>query len=432
MTRKYFKKIIIISSFMILLVNLRIVYNFEESFFNNNFNLFKYFNSYHIKIDDLKINENYLFKKPDNINIELALSALKGIKYDNDNKNIIEGKKNIEISKWNKLTKKDFFNENKEEENLIKGMPEPYYIYNITDNIKNTKFYFNNNNIENMEIIYKGKYIPKIYNNIFLIFAISFMYLFCIKILLQGYINGKNTAKKFISKISTLFTFFIILKIMLSLIPPFLCASLCIIVTFYFFSISMNPCENFFFLKNSKIKKEPIGWILIVFSQSILIGNFIYHLLFNVKVLNMLISHVHYYFLLHFICFVVLLLIASLIFFFMISNIFSAKKAQNFVFSFTSSYLIVSCYTYFYNLFILRFLNNTNIVQIEPIMFFSYTPKFVFNKQNMVALLILFMMTIMSLVLPKWLKQSNPLSKKIKQTDKKITNKYDVFLNYFS
>ncbi|CRG99332.1 conserved Plasmodium protein, unknown function [Plasmodium relictum] len=422
---------IIILSLITFLFNLRSVYNLEESFFNNNFNISNYFTGYHVKIDDLKISESYLFKQPGNINIELALSALKGIDYENQHKNIMEDKKKVEINHWNKITKKDFFNKNKEE-NLIKGMPEPFSINNITDNIRNIKFYFNNDNLENMEIIYKGKYIPKIYNNIFLIFVISFMYLFCIKILFQGYVNGKNIAKNFIPKISTLFTFFVILKIMLLVIPPFLCASLSIIVTFYFYSISMNPCENFYFLKNSKIKKEPIGWILIVYSQSVLIGNIIYHLLFTPKVLKLLIMYIQNYFLLYLTCLVVLLLIASLIFFLMISSIFPAKKAQNFVFSFTSSYLIVSCYTYFYNFFILKFLNDTNIFQIEPIMFFSYTPKFVFNKQNIIALLMLLIMTILSLVLPKWLRQSNPLGKKKKNTDKATENKHDIFFNYFS
>ncbi|SBT87777.1 conserved Plasmodium protein, unknown function [Plasmodium malariae] len=446
MARNYYQNVAVITCLIILLCEIYSGYNIDELFFNNNLRSFNFFKDSHVRISELKINEGYLFKPSKNINIELALSALNGIEFEKENeyrnKKEFSNNSHIEIKEWNKITKNDFFlNKNLgEKEDITKGIPEPYHISNIRDSINNSiRFYFTPSDKAEygMEIIYKGTYIPQIYDNIFLILVLSFMYLFSIKTVCQGYIKGKHVAKEYIPKISTLFTFFVILKSLLVLFPAILSSFVCLILTFYFFSISMNPCANIYFLENTKIKKEPIGWVLIVYSESLLIGNILYHFICSSKVLVYLVRHIKNDLLVHLICILVLLLIASFIFFLMICNIFPAKKAQNFVFSFTSSYLIISCYTYFYNLFALRFLNHTNIFQIEPVMFFSYFPKFAFNKQNIFALFVLLIMTFVSIIWPKLLKIINNAlatkKKKKKNTHrKKTTNKYDVILNYFT
>ncbi|SCO59610.1 conserved Plasmodium protein, unknown function [Plasmodium berghei] len=447
------KKLII--SIIILILRISLFSCAEHLFFNNNFNFFNFSENNHAKVNELNIDTKYLYQGLRNINIYLALSALNGITKEkindisqwngyktrnNDETNI----SNVVVTEWKQLNKKSFFLKNNNisnNDNLIKGMPNPYFINSLTEDINNINLYFNiRNDIKYGEIIYKGTYIPHIYNNIFLIFLISYMYWFCIKILFNGYIKGKYVAKEYILKISTLFIFFVILKISLIFLPAILSCIVCLILTFYFYSISMSPCKDIFYLfESTRIKKEPIGWIIIVYAESILIGNVIYNFLCPPKIIIIFIRYIQNDFLVKIICLTIILFISFLIFFLMISNIFPAKKAQNFVFSFTSSYLIVSCFAYFWNIFLLRFLNNTNIFQIEPIMFFSYTPKFVFNRQNMFALFMIFAMSILSIIFPriKKLKQNIfDMKENIYDSDidigKASKNRYNIILNYFT
>ncbi|SCQ16111.1 conserved Plasmodium protein, unknown function [Plasmodium ovale] len=406
----------------------------EDLFFKGNFSPFHFFKDNHVKINDLKINTEYLFQPCEKINVELALSALNGINAENQmdssgvkndnfqNRGDDEKGVHMEMKEWKQMSKEDFFKKNIRDEDLIKGLPDPYRISNISDSVKSIQFYFSNMDDKNTrEIIYRGTYIPEIYNNVFFILSISFMYIFCMKMLFQGYIKGKNVAKEYIPRISTLFIFFVLLKILLPFFPAILCSFVCLIWTLYFYSISMSPCEQInFVFHNSKIKKEPIGWVLIVYAQSLLIGNILYHFLCTPNVLVLLMRCVQNDMFVRILCLLFLLFIASIIFFLMISNIFSAKKAQNFVFSFTSTYLIVSSVSYFYNLFVLRFLNDSRIIiQIEPIMFFSYVPKFVFNKQNVLALFFLCILTTLSILLPKLEKMKRNLFGQKKKKKKK-------------
>ncbi|SCM20147.1 conserved Plasmodium protein, unknown function [Plasmodium chabaudi adami] len=447
------KKLII--SIIILIFRISLFSCAGQLFFNNNFNFLNFSKNNHVKINELNIDTKYLYQGLRSVNIDLALSALNGVTKENINdyshwngyKNRNNDETNISnvvVKEWKQLNKKSFFLKNNNISNnddLIKGMPKPYYINSLTEDINNINLYFNtNNDTKYGDIIYKGTYIPYIYNNIFLVFLISYMYIFCIKILFKGYIKGKYVAKEYILKISTLFMFFVILKISLIFLPAILSCIICLIFTFYFYSISMSPCKDIlYFFESTKIKKEPIGWIIIVYAESILIGNVIYNLLCTPQIIIIFIRYIQYDFLVKIICLTILLFISFLIFFLMISNIFPAKKAQNFVFSFTSSYLIVSCFTYFWNIFLLRILNNTNIFQIEPIMFFSYAPKFVFNKQNMFALFVIFAMSLFSIILPR-LKQikQNIFDMKDDMYDSDIDvgkaskNRYNIILNYFT
>ncbi|EWC88699.1 hypothetical protein PFNF54_02543 [Plasmodium falciparum NF54] len=273
------------------------VYGMDSLFSFNNmlpmYNILK--GKHHVSMSDLKISESYLFKEPKNINIDLALLALKGMDRENRNmfdyksKNNDDNNKNVERILWNKMNKDDFIYSKLEvDDKLIKGLPDILNINNIRHDIKRNMLTYLNNyryDNENMEIIFKGENkIPYIYNNILFILLIFFMYLFCIRILYDGYRIGKLVAKDFIPKISTLFMFFVLLKSTLLLFPPVLCVLLCIFLTFYFYTISMNSCQDIYFLDFGKIKKEPIGWIFIVFSHSILLGNIIYHLLFRPSV----------------------------------------------------------------------------------------------------------------------------------------------------
>lgn len=65
-------------------------------------------------MSDLNISESYLFKEPKNINIDLALLALKGMDRENRNmfdyksKNNDDNNKNVERILWNKMNKDDF------------------------------------------------------------------------------------------------------------------------------------------------------------------------------------------------------------------------------------------------------------------------------------------------------------------------------------
>ncbi|VWU49142.1 conserved membrane protein, unknown function [Hepatocystis sp. ex Piliocolobus tephrosceles] len=465
MNRMLFKNRLITICVLFLLFKINVVYNIEELFFNNDLNLFNSFLDNHVKIEDLKINSGYLFKPPENVNIDLALSALNGSAKNEVEQNTVNEKTNrgiynsdnyttgdnnnnnnnnnfdFEIKEWKMLTKDDFyyFKNNTKNEDLIKGLPESYSINNINENMENLKFYFNDISKNYVrEIIYNRNYIPDIYNNIFYIFLIIFMYCFGFNILVQGYLNKKQVAKNYIPKVSTLLIFFLLLKILIQILPVMLCCIICLILTFYFHSISMESCSNlFYFLKRSKISKEPIGWIIIVYAESLLIGNIIYHFLLTPNLLKLLmIKYIKNYILLNITCLLILICISSLIYCLMIGNIFTPKIAQDFVFSFISSYLILSFITYCYNLFVFRILNYTHyIFQIEPIMFFSNFPKFVFNLENITALVILFLMISLSFALPKLSKIYFNLSKKKKKRRKHIektaSNKYDILLGYF-
>ncbi|SOV78850.1 conserved Plasmodium membrane protein, unknown function [Plasmodium reichenowi] len=430
------------------------VYGMDSLFSFNNmlpmYNILK--GSHHVSMSDLKISRSYLFKEPKNINIDLALSALKGIDRENRNtfdyksKNNDDNNTNVERILWNKMNKDDFIYSKLEidDDKLIKGLPDILNINNIRNDIKRNMLTYLNNyryDNENMEIISKGENkIPYIYNNILLILLIFFMYLFCIRILYDGYRVGKLVAKDFIPKISTLFMFFVLLKSTLLLFPPVLCVLLCIFLTFYFYTISMNSCQDIYFLDFGRIKKEPIGWIFIVFSHSILLGNIIYHLLFRPSVFIYLHNWIENYLIEHIFCVIILIVISIFIFFLMISNIFPATKLQNFVFSFTSSYFLLSFCSYVYNLFVLLMYDKTkrfNIIQIEPYMFFSSTSIFSFNFPNSFILLCLFLMTFLPFIIPKHKlgkKKRGGEKMKKKKNDLKEPNyrAYDMILNYFS
>ncbi|ETW55060.1 hypothetical protein PFUGPA_02882 [Plasmodium falciparum Palo Alto/Uganda] len=429
------------------------VYGMDSLFSFNNmlpmYNILK--GKHHVCMSDLKISESYLFKEPKNINIDLALLALKGMDRENRNmfdyksKNNDDNNKNVERILWNKMNKDDFIYSKLEvDDKLIKGLPDILNINNIRHDIKRNMLTYLNNyryDNENMEIIFKGENkIPYIYNNILFILLIFFMYLFCIRILYDGYRIGKLVAKDFIPKISTLFMFFVLLKSTLLLFPPVLCVLLCIFLTFYFYTISMNSCQDIYFLDFGKIKKEPIGWIFIVFSHSILLGNIIYHLLFRPSVFIYLHNLIENYFIEHILCVIILIVMSIFIFFLMISNIFPATKLQNFVFSFTSSYFLLSFCSYLYNLFVFLMYDKTkrfNIIQIEPYMFFSSTSIFSFNFPNSFILLCLFFMTCLPFIIPKHkLGKKKRGGKKMKQkkNDLKEPNyrPYDMIFNYFS
>ncbi|GAW80187.1 hypothetical protein, conserved [Plasmodium gonderi] len=463
MTRLCSLETVVITCLILLLNKISSVLNLEDVFFNGNFsvNLSNIFSENHVKINDLKISTAYLFDLPPPLDLDLALSALKGVRSIGVRNSNVESKTRgsdrgrddgfmedeitIEVEnsyvgehiQWNKVSKQNFFKMEMQKEDVMKGMPMPYEINNIADAIKEINFYFNQrrNGIYE-EIVYNGTHIPDIYTNVFIIIVISFMYLFCFKTICEGYTRGKNAAKNYIPKASTLFFFFLILKNVLSYFPAILSSIVCLIITFYFYSISMNPCEQIYFLKNSTIKKEPIGWVLIVFAESIIIGNILYHFFCTPHMLLILLRYIPSELLVRFICFLILLLIGYTIFLLMISNLISAKKAQNFVFSFTSSYLIVSSCTYFYNLLVLRVLKYTNIFQIEPIMFFSYAPKFVFNIQNYIALLTIFILTALSIYIPKFIKiKKDGLRHEKRNKEDSSTgghNRYDIILSSFS
>ncbi|SPJ10197.1 conserved Plasmodium membrane protein, unknown function [Plasmodium sp. DRC-Itaito] len=428
------------------------VYNLDSLFFfNNTLPMYSILKGNHVIMSDLKISRSYLFKEPENINIDLALSALKGIDRENRNthdyksKNNNDNNINVERIEWNKMNKNDFiYSELDIDDKLIKGLPDILNINNIRNDIKRNMLTYLNNyryDNENMEIIFKGENkIPYIYNNILLILLIFFMYIFCVRILYDGYRKGKMVAKDFIPKISTLFMFFVLLKSTLLLFPPVLCVLLCIFLTFYFYTISMNSCQDIYFLDIEKIKKEPIGWIFIVFSQSILLGNIIYHILFRPSVFILLHNLIANYFIEQILCVIILIVMSICIFFLMISNIFPATKLQNFVFSFTSSYFLLSFCSYIYNLFFLLMYDKRrmfNIIQIEPYMFFSSTSIFSFNFLNCFILLCLFFMTFLPFIISKHkLGKKKRGGKKIKQKKNELKEPnykaYDMILNYFS
>ncbi|SOV14024.1 conserved Plasmodium membrane protein, unknown function [Plasmodium gaboni] len=440
-----------IITFIFFLSSICNVYNMDSLFFNNKLYMYNILKGNHIHMNDLNISRSYLFKEPENINIDLALSALKGIDIENGNRLDYKNKNNndyninVERIEWNKMNKKDFIYSIDDVDNeLIKGLPDIYNINNIQKDIKKNMLKYINNyryDIEDMEIISKGENkIPYIYNNILLILLIFFMYIFCIRILYDGYRKGKMVAKDFISKISTLFIFFVLLKSTLLLFPPVLCVLLCMFLTFYFYNISMNACEDIYFLNIEKIRKEPIGWVFIVFSQSILLGNIIYHLLFRPSVFILLHKIIGNYFIEHILCVLILIVISICIFFLMISNIFSATKLQNFVFTFTSSYFLLSFCSYIYNLLLFLIYHKRkifNIIQIEPYIFFSSTSIFSFNLPNCFILLCLFFMTFIPLIRPKMKLHKNKRGakkKNQKKNDYKEPNykAYDIILNYFT
>ncbi|SOV76234.1 conserved Plasmodium membrane protein, unknown function [Plasmodium sp. gorilla clade G3] len=447
----YLRRTLVGTITVLLWFNICKVYNMDSLFFNNNLPMYNILKGNHVSMSDLKISRSYLYKEPGYINIDLALSALKGI--DRENRNTLDYKIknnndyniNVERIKWNKMNKNDFiYSKLDVDDGLIKGLPEIFDINNIRKDIKKNMLTYLNNyryDNENMEIISKGEYkIPYIYNNILLILLIFFMYIFCIRILYDGYRKGKMVAKDFISKISTLFMFFVLLKSTLFLFPPVLCVLLCIFLTFYFYTISMNACKDIYFLDFGKIKKEPIGWIFIVFSQSILLGNIIYHLLFRPSVFILLHKLIGNYFIEHILCIIILIVMSICIFFLMISNIFPATKSQNFVFSFTSSYFLLSFCSYIYNLLIILMYDKTkmfNIIQIEPYMFFSSTNILSFNFPNCFILSCLFFMTFLPFIIPKsklGKKKRGGKNKKQKKNELKEPNykPYDMILNYFS
>ncbi|EUD67946.1 hypothetical protein C922_01558 [Plasmodium inui San Antonio 1] len=445
---------VVLTCVTLLLAKISSVLNLEEGLFNGNFsfgvNLSNLFTDNHVKISELKINAAYLFDPSPRIDLDLALSALKGIQAIGE-RGSRGGREWEDISTtgiaspygggtnpWSRISREDFFKRQEQTEDLMKGMPMPYHINNIADAVREINFYFNQGGRTHQEdLIYRGTYPPEIYTDWYIIIAISLMYCFCIKIICEGYMRGKNVAKKYIAKVSTLFFFFLVLKNLLTYFPAMLSSTVCLIMTFYFYSVSMNPCEKIHFLKKSSIKKQPIGWILIVFAQSIIIGNILYHAVCTPRVLIILSSYVPNEVLLKMVCLLFLLIIGYMIFLLMISNLVSAKKAQNFVFSFTSSYLIVSCCTYFYNVFSLTVWKNTSIFQIEPMMFFSYSPKFVFNAQNVSAMVVTFVITALSMSLGRILKIirggfSSQGGKRKKGDSSGARTTYDVIMNCFA
>ncbi|CAG9480435.1 conserved Plasmodium protein, unknown function [Plasmodium vivax] len=446
---------VVLTCLTVLLAKIGSVLNLEEALFNGSLsfgiNLSNLFTDNHVKVSELKINAAYLFDPSPRIDLNLALSALKGVhaigergssggsEWEDTSTTGGASPYGGETNPWSRISREAFFKKNEQHtEEFMKGMPMPYHINNIADAVREINFYFNQRRkTHHEELLYRGTYRPEIYTDGYIIIAITFMYTFCIKIILEGYIRGKNVAKKYIAKVSTLFCFFLILKNLLSYFPAMLSSTVCLIMTFYFYSISMNPCEKIPFLKKYSIKKEPIGWVLIVFAESILIGNILYHAVCTPRVLIILASYIPSEALLRMACLLFLLLIGYFIFLLMISNLVSAKKAQNFVFSFTSSYLIVSCCTYFYNVFSLKVLSGTSIFQIEPMMFFSYSPKFVFNAQNGVALAFTFVITALSMSMPKLLKVTRGYSAqggKRRKGDSSSASRgaYDVILNCFA
>lgn len=425
----------------------------EESFFSNGFNMLNYFPDHHVRMSDLKVNESYVLKQSNSIDVEMALSALKGLNMEHDvdykNTKHSEGEeRSVDMDQWNRVTKDDFFNNNnntdspssktkshvsiKEKETAMKGMPDPYYINNMNDDMRDIIFYYNDDDLESKELVYKGTYIPRIYNHLFLILLIISAYLYCLKVIIGGFLQGKSVAKFFIPKVSTLFVFFLSLRMLLNFFPISLSTFITLVATYYFSTISMKPFEQFFFLRESKIKKEPIGWVFIVCMQSLLLGHLLYHFLITVDIINKTLPYINDSPIMLFLFYVVLSLsLTALIFLIMTSTIFPAKKTQNLVFSFLSSYLLISFYTYIHNCILLRYMKQTKIFQLEPIMFFSYKPKFVYNTQNSIALFFLFVMTCISLILPKWLKKTGVLGRKSKTTDKS-SNTYDILLSFWT
>ncbi|KJP88680.1 hypothetical protein AK88_01760 [Plasmodium fragile] len=455
MVRLTWTQAVALTFLTLLLAKISSVLNLEEAFFNGNLsfgiNLSNLFTDNHVKVSELKINCAYLFDPSPRIDLDLALSALKGVQAigergssggsEWEDKTSTTGGASPNgggTNSWSRITREDFFKKEEHTEDLMKGMPMPYHINNISDVVREINFYFNQGSKTDREdLIYKGTYTPEIYTDVYIIIAITFMYCFCIKIICAGYMRGKNVAKKYIAKVSTLFFFFLIFKNLLNYLPAMLSSTVCLIMTFYFYSVSMDPCEQIHFLKKSSIKKEPIGWVLIVFAESIIIGNILYHAVCTPRVLTILSTYVPSEVLLRIICLLFLLLIGYMIFLLMISNLVSAKKAQNFVFSFTSSYLIVSCCTYFYNVFSLRVWTSTRIFQIEPMMFFSYSPKFVFNAQNGIALAFTFVITALSMSMPKVMKIARGLfaqggKRKKGDSSSGAPSAYDIILNCFA
>ncbi|ANQ07461.1 Uncharacterized protein PCOAH_00017980 [Plasmodium coatneyi] len=454
MVRLSSTKTVVLTCLTLLLAKISSVLNLEEAFFNGNLsfgiNLSNLFTDNHVKVSELKINSAYLFDPSPRIDLDLALSALKGVQAigqrGNSGGSEWEGTSTIgggspygggETNPWSRISREDFFKKQDHTEDYMKGMPMPYHINNIADAVREINFYFNQGSKTHQEdLIYRGTYTPEIYTDSYIIIAISFMYCFCIKIICEGYMRGKNVAKKYIAKVSTLFFFFLILKNLLSFLPAMLSSTVGLIMTFYFYSVSMNPCEKIPFLKKSSIKKEPIGWVLIVFAESLIIGNILYHAVCTPRVLTILSTYIQSEVLLRMVCLLFLLLIGYMIFLLMISNLVSAKKAQNFVFSFTSSYLIVSCCTYFFNVFSLRMWKSRGIFQIEPMMFFSYSPKFVFNAQNAIALAATFVITALSMWMPKLLKITRGFfpqgGKRKKGHSSEERSAYDIIMNCFA
>ncbi|CAA9987392.1 conserved Plasmodium protein, unknown function [Plasmodium knowlesi strain H] len=448
MVRLSWTKTVVLTFLTLFLGKISSVLNLDEAFFNSNLSfgisLSNLFTDNHVKVSELKINSAYLFDTSPRIDLDLALSALKGIEAIGD-RGKSDGREwevtsatGHERNPWTRISREDFFKKQEHTEDLMKGMPMPYHINNIADAVREINFYFNQGSkIHEEDLIYRGRYTPEIYTDVYIIITISFMYLFCIKVICEGYMRGKNVAKKYIAKVSTLFFFFLIFKNVLNFLPTMLSSTVCLIMTFYFYSISMNPCDKIQFLKKSSIKKEPIGWVLIVFAESIIIGNILYHAVCTPQVLITLSTYVPSEVFLRMICLLFLLLIGYMIFLLMISNLVSAKKAQNFVFSFTSSYLIVSCCTYFFNIYTLRVWKNTNIFQIEPMMFFSYSPKFVFNAQNAIALAFTFVITALSMSMPKLLKNTRGFfaqggKRKKGGSSSGERSAYDIIMNCFA
>ncbi|GAB65698.1 hypothetical protein PCYB_072000 [Plasmodium cynomolgi strain B] len=77
---------VILTCLSLLLAKIGSVLNLEEAFFNGYFsfgaNLSNLFTDNHVKISELKINDAYLFDPSPRIDLDLALSALKGMQFE--------------------------------------------------------------------------------------------------------------------------------------------------------------------------------------------------------------------------------------------------------------------------------------------------------------------------------------------------------------
>lgn len=445
---QYLKKMIVSFALFITLLCLS-CHSLEESFFKNHHfgigtsSFSTFLRSHHVTISDLNLNEHSIFVEPPMVETELALSALRGIEPEREKNPLMKGEgtkeETIEISEWNKMSKEEFLRSNSKErknkpmkENGRKGLPDPYYINNIKDDLRHIALYFHNDDLKNKEFIYKGQYIPQIYDNIFLIFIITLAYAYCLRNLLDGFMYGKNVAKNFIPIASTLFVFFMALKILLFLFPASLSAIFCLVLAFQFYSVSMVKCNKIPYFQNKKLDEQPIGWLLIICFHSLILANILYHSIFNVKVLNYIMMYIKSSFTLYMLYLTALLILSIGIFFVTTANILPARKVQNFVFSLVSSYFLISAASYVCNLVMLRYFRNTNIFQIEPMMFFSSKPKFVFNEQNTLSLGILFLLIIVSLKMPKWVKKINNFWGMKKKNTEKTPLGYDMLLSLWT
>lgn len=446
MNFKCLKRMILSFSLLVALFHLS-SHCLEESFFKNHFSIGSSFStflrSHHVTMSDLNLNEPSMLVVPTMVETELALSALRGIEPEREKspKGKGEGSKEetVEISEWNKMSKEEFLRSNSKEnknkpmkEDGRKGLPDPYYINNIKDDLRHIALYFHNDDLRNKEFIYKGQYIPQIYDDIFLIFIITLAYTYCIRNLFDGFMYGKNVAKHFIPIASTLFVFFLTLKTLLHLFPASLSAFFCLILAFQFYRVSMVKCNEIPYFKNKKLDEQPIGWLLIICFHSLIIANILYHSIFNVKVLNYLMMYINGTLTMYIFYLAALSLLSVCIFYLTTTNILPARKVQNFVFSLVSSYFLISAASYIYNFVILRYFRNTNIFQIEPMMFFSSKPKFVFNEHNTLALVTLFILVSLSLKMPKWVKKINNFFGMKKKSTERTPIGYDMLLNLWT